>query len=267
MNFTCPHCGSQQIVTDKARGVLSSYGYIGKFAEMGAYRADSNSLSLRAEAVRCANPDCNKVTVAAVLACGESTPNGTKHVAGSEFFSTHLYPRPQGKPFPVGVPAAMLADYQEAWSIIDLSPKSSATLARRCLQAMIRDFCDIHERTLFHDIEKLEQKLEADELPKGVESETIDAMRALKDVGNIGAHMTQAGAVIVDVDPGEAEALLGLIEMLFADWYVARHKRQKTLTEIQAIAAAKKAAIELAATSDDEPGARSGPINDGEHPG
>ncbi len=43
-------------------------------------------------------------------------------------------------------------------------------------------------------------------------------MRALKDVGNIGAHMTEVGGTIVDVEPGEAEALLGLIEMLFADW-------------------------------------------------
>ncbi len=132
----------------------------------------------------------------------------------------------------------MLADYNEAWLIVDLSPKSSATLARRCLQAMIRDFCKIRERTLYQEIEKLEQKLQVDELPKGVEPETIAAMRVLKDKGNIGAHMTEVNGVIVDVEPQEAEQLLGLIEMLFTDWYVARHKRQQSLAAIEAMAKA-----------------------------
>ncbi len=105
---------------------------------------------------------------------------------------------------------------------------------------MIRDFCGIHERTLYKEIETLETKLKADELPKGVEPETVAAMRALKDLGNIGAHMTEVDGVVVDVDPGEAEVLLGLIEMLFADWYVAQAKRLERLAQIEAIAAAKE---------------------------
>jgi hypothetical protein len=129
----------------------------------------------------------------------------------------------------------MLEDYNEAWAIINLSPKSSATLARRCLQAMIRDFCNIRERTLFHEIEKLEQKLTEDDLPKGVEPETIAAMKVLKNKGNIGAHMTEVDGVIVDVDPDEARLLLSLIEMLFTDWYVARHKRRERLAAIEAL--------------------------------
>jgi hypothetical protein len=40
---------------------------------------------------------------------------------------------------------------------------------------------------------------------------------------------------IIDVDPGEAESLVRLIEMLIEDWYVTRHgkeMRRKTVIEI-----------------------------------
>lgn len=65
-------------------------------------------------------------------------------------------------------------------------------------------------------------------------------MIALKDVGNIGAHMSEIDGVILDVDAGEAEKLLGLIEMLFADWYVARGKRAERIAAVLGVADAKK---------------------------
>jgi hypothetical protein len=49
--------------------------------------------------------------------------------------------------------------------------------------------------------------------------------------------------LIVEVEPDEAQALIGLVEMLFSEWYVARHTRQQKLAEIAAIAAEKKAKI------------------------
>jgi hypothetical protein len=105
---------------------------------------------------------------------------------------------------------------------------------------MIRGFCGIKKSTLFQEIEELERQLEGDQLPRGVEPETVEAMRALKDVGNLGAHMTELDGIIVGVEEGEAEALLGLIEMLFNDWYVARDKRIRRLADIEAIAASKR---------------------------
>ncbi len=49
--------------------------------------------------------------------------------------------------------------------------------------------------------------------------------------------------LIVEVDPGEAQALIGLAEKLFEEWYVARHNRQQRLARIAAIAAEKKGQI------------------------
>jgi hypothetical protein len=131
-------------------------------------------------------------------------------------------------------------DYYEACKIRDLSSKASATLSRRVLQGMIRDFCGIKEKTLFHEIYKLETLSEEGKAPQGVTHETIEAMHHIRELGNIGAHMTEATNTIVDVDPDEAQMMIDLVEMLFADWYVARQQRTDKLAALKQAAAAKK---------------------------
>lgn len=236
MNYVCPHCGTPQVVTEKAFGRSSQVLTPGKAWEMGE---EGSSVRISSHAVRCANADCNRLSVTVELQAGYRDTSSHYRLIGDPIFSGRVYPPVSGKPFPSSVPNFLLEDYNEAWAVIQLSPKSSATLARRCLQSAIRDFCGIKKRTLFHEIEALEQKLESNELPKGVETETVAAMKALKDIGNYGAHMTEVDGRIVGVDPGEAEALLGLIETLFTDWYVARAKRAEGLARIEAIAADK----------------------------
>lgn len=114
--------------------------------------------------------------------------------------------------------------------ISDLSPKASATLSRRCLQGMIRDFHKITRPTLNQEI---------NELKGNIEQDLWEAIDAVRKVGNIGAHMEADINVIVDVDPEEAQILIGLIEQLFQDWYVARHKRGLSLASVKALAEVK----------------------------
>ena len=47
--------------------------------------------------------------------------------------------------------------------------------------------------------------------------------------------------LIVDVDPEEANLLIGLIEGLLHDWYVSRHDREEQMQKIISAAAGKKA--------------------------
>src|SRR5206468_12920778 len=108
-------------------------------------------------------------------------------------------------------------DYKEACLIASLSPKASATLARRCLQGMIRDFWGVKPARLFDEIAAIEDK---------VDKEAWDAIEAVRKVGNIGAHMETDINVIVDVEPEEAKLLIGLIETLVEEWYIARHDRK-----------------------------------------
>ena len=77
--------------------------------------------------------------------------------------------------------------------------------------------------------------------PSGVTAESVDAIDHVREIGNIGAHMEKDINLIIDVDPGEAEALIALIELLFDEWYVARHNRQERLGQLKLIADEKKA--------------------------
>lgn len=75
--------------------------------------------------------------------------------------------------------------------------------------------------------------------PKGVSDDSIEALEAIRKVGNIGAHMEADINVIVEVDPDEAKILLSVIEQLFADWYGERETRKNRFSAAKALADAK----------------------------
>lgn len=62
-------------------------------------------------------------------------------------------------------------------------------------------------------------------------------------MGNIGAHMEKDVNLVIDIEPGEAQILIDLIEMLFDEWYVEREARAKRLTAIANLS--KKKAHEI----------------------
>ena len=70
---------------------------------------------------------------------------------------------------------------------------------------------------------------------------TWGAITAVRQLGNIGAHMEKDINVIVDVDPDEADHLIGLVETLLREWYVTREDRRTRMEAVMAAAAAKKA--------------------------
>ena len=135
------------------------------------------------------------------------------------------------KPQPDYIPQSIREDYIEACRIKNLSPKASATLARRCLQGMIRDFWGISKPTLKLEIEGLENLIAA---------ETWDAIDAIRSIGNVGAHMEKDVNIIIDIEPDEADLLLKLVEDLFEEWYVARHDREERQRRLKELASSKK---------------------------
>jgi hypothetical protein len=130
------------------------------------------------------------------------------------------------------VPVPIRSDYEEACAIVELSPKAAATLARRALQGMIRDFHGVSRGTLFAEIEAIKDL---------VDPLTWKAIDSVRSVGNIGAHMEKDINVIVDVEPNEALQLISLVELLVKDWYVARSVRQEQLAALVELAQAKEA--------------------------
>lgn len=165
-------------------------------------------------------PTCKKVSFYAT---------GQQNLEG---YSMPMYPTSLAKHFPEYVPSFIKEDYEEAYSILTLSPKASATLSRRCLQGMIRDFHGISKATLFDEINEIQSLIPVSQW------KAIDATRS---IGNIGAHMEKDVNVIIDVDPGEAEQLLKLIELLIDKWYIARHDEDELYKNIVNTANIKKA--------------------------
>jgi hypothetical protein len=192
----------------------------------------------------CPNPKCKRFTLTATLkeikrglTAGQvSSSIGSHHPDYSKapvLKSWQLIPESKGKPFPTYIPEQILNDYNEACLISDLSPKASATLSRRCLQGIIRDFWGVKGRDLKAEIEQIKDKVEA---------LTWQAIDAVRNVGNIGAHMEKDVNLIIDIEPKEAELLINLIETLLKDWYIARHDRESQLTAIVDLAKNKKIA-------------------------
>jgi hypothetical protein len=193
-------------------------------------------------AIACLNDSCKKLTLTVALHKWPHRNMGGEQL-GDRLQEWRLIPQSTAVPQPDFIPGALRSDYYEACSIRELSPKASATLSRRCLQGMIRDFCNIAKGTLDAEIKALRAALDSGQAPAGVTLESVEAIDQVRSIGNIGAHMEKDINLIIEVDEGEAEALTDLIEILFKEWYVARQERQQKLALIKAIAEEKKAKI------------------------
>ena len=142
-----------------------------------------------------------------------------------------VFPPGDFKRYPDYIPQAIRSDYQEACTIVDLSPKAAATLARRCIQGMIRDRWNVKPANLNQEINAIKSL---------IPTAQWDAINALRQLGNIGAHMEKDVSLIVDIDPGEAGRLLDLVELLLDDWYVREHDSSALYRDVLGINAAKQ---------------------------
>jgi hypothetical protein len=116
-------------------------------------------------------------------------------------------------PLPTEVPAQYANDYKEACTVLSDSAKASAALSRRCLQHLLREKAKTEKRDLADQIVEV--------LPT-FPSHLAEAVDAVRNIGNFAAHpikSTNTGE-IVDVEPGEAEWNLEVLEGLFDFYFV-----------------------------------------------
>jgi hypothetical protein len=231
-NWKCPYCGHSQTVTDH------NYHYDYSFQSNEA--GTKEKIYFVHRSIRCLNLGCQKLNLSAWLA-DQKFVNGLGDRPGKKLQSWDLLPESISIVQPEFIPLALREDYYEACRIRDLSPKSSATLARRCLQGMIRDFCGINERRLIDEIKALDDAVNEGNAPKGVTPESVEAIDHVRKIGNIGAHMEADVNQIIEIDSEEAQVLIELIETLFQEWYVERQARNERLAKIAAIRAEKDA--------------------------
>ena len=252
-SWQCPYCGNFQINTSDNHRVsttlFSGYNYFAKNSNYG-------DVGLHVVSIACLNPECKGLTLTVgIKSVGQIS--SARILMGDSIKEWNLLPDSMAKPQPEYIPKPIREDYEEACKIAGISPKAAATLARRCLQGMIRDFCGISKQTLHSEIEKLKDEYEKNKSPQGVTMESIQAIDNVRTIGNIGAHMEKDVNTIVDIEPDEATLLIELIEMLFQEWYVARHKRDERLQDIQRSANQKKQQREKTSTTNEQQTPRS----------
>jgi hypothetical protein len=235
MSWICPHCGTTATLgrADVDQGWASA---------MIETAPDHEGIGIGWLAVKCPSKTCGEYVLDITTRYGTA-----KKFSGNSHRNGDVVPD-LGRPFGIGkvrveprvglplsayVPSVVQQDYEEACLIKDLSPKASATLCRRALQGMIRDFWKVTKPTLHDELASIKAQCEP---------ELFDAMMSLKSIGNIGAHPEKNINLIVDIDEGEPDSLLELLRILDKEWYVAKADRLSRLSKVKQLGAIKAAA-------------------------
>jgi hypothetical protein len=165
-------------------------------------------------------PGCDSITVdlrrvkvepsGAAMAGGLPMPTQTQK-------QYRMWPRSSRKA-PPEVPRDLARDYEEAAATLDAGPRASAAMGRRCLQQILRDHHQATGGTLEREINSVTT------LP----TQVCDSLHALRQIGNFAAHPVKDTSTgdIVDVEAGEAEWTLEVLEQLFDVTFVVPARTQ-----------------------------------------
>lgn len=131
-------------------------------------------------------------------------------------FRNMVYPKAMARaPLTADVEQKYAGDYSEACLVLADSAKASAALSRRTLQLLLRDKAGVKPSDLSKEID---QVLASGKLP----SQLADAIDAIRNIGNFAAHPLKSTCTgeILEVETGEAEWLLDVLEGMFDFYFV-----------------------------------------------
>jgi hypothetical protein len=210
----CPHCST--VVKFEAPKIRAAGGGVPS-DELHIITESNPKSYISIVAVKC--PNCEKAIISLDV----------MELIGTEFEPTEqfvVYPLTSGRsPIPQEVPENISRDYKEASLVLPFSPKSSAALSRRCLQTVLRNAGGTKSRDLDKQIDEV-----LPHLPPYI-AQNLDAVR---HIGNFAAHeqKSQITSLILDVEPGEAEWNLEILESLFDFYYVKPEIEKRRREEI-----------------------------------
>jgi hypothetical protein len=103
----------------------------------------------------------------------------------------------------------------EACKVLADSAKASAALSRRNLQAILRDKAGTKNKDLFDQIEEV---INSGKIPSHIQ----EGLHAVRNIGNFAAHeiKSKVTGAILEVEPGEAEWNLDVLESLFDFYFI-----------------------------------------------
>jgi len=155
----------------------------------------------------------------------ESCPDCHKAIIWLEYGNKKILVNPKAisrSPVSKEVDPKFANDYIESCLVLSDSPKASAALSRRCLQNILREKAKVTPADLSIEIDEV---INSGKLP----THLSDALDAVRNIGNFGAHPIKSRSTgeVVDVEPGEAEWNLEILEGLFDFYFVAPKRLQE----------------------------------------
>ncbi len=139
---------------------------------------------------------------------------GQENVHGSNK-EIPVYPRPRARHVPADVIDPYRQEFIESSLVLADSEKASAALSRRCLQTLLRDKAGVKPSDLSNEIDEF---IGSGKVPSDVEQ----SLHAVRNIGNFAAHpiKSKSTGTILEVEPGEAEWNLDVLERLFDYFFV-----------------------------------------------
>jgi len=224
MRGKCPHCLHDVYFKPQSVGPVGTTTDWGVNALEG--RSDSERIAVDFESC----PNCQRLVVTCVVA----TPAGTDY---KEKVTQNWFIWPRGgavRPVPPEVPEHVRTVYRESAEVLAISPMASAALSRRCLQTVLTQAAHTKSKELSQQIDEV-----LPTLPSSLQ-EIVDAIRV---VGNFATHpiKSKSSGEIVEVEAGEAESNLDVLDGLFDHYYVQPERlKQKKAAINQKLADAGK---------------------------
>ena len=181
-------------------------------------------------------PSCERVVL--VLVNGKIGSIGGRSMLESVKGERLIYPRTTSRvPLPKEVPEEFAEIYREACTVLADSPKASAALSRRCLQHLLREKAHVKQGNLTHEIQEV---IDGGSLPPYI----VEAIDAVRKIGNYAANpiKSERPGEVVDVEPGEADWNLDVLEALFNYYFVQPTiiKRKREILNLKLKEADKK---------------------------
>lgn len=157
-------------------------------------------------------PECKKPIVD--LVGNQRLPSGAAgalQIPRIQAFPQNATPRP----VPPDVLDPYRQDFLEAVAVLPLSAKASAALSRRNLQAILKDKGGATKKDLNDQIDEL---IKTGKAPSYI----AEGLHAVRNIGNFAAHpiKSKSSGEIVEVEAGEAEWNLDVLESLFDFYFV-----------------------------------------------
>lgn len=126
------------------------------------------------------------------------------------------------------VPKKYADQYYESYRVLPISPKASATLSRYLLQMVLHEELGITKRNLEEEIKELEER-------DLVSAALAKMLQVFRRVANFGAHPKKStnSNEIVEIEKGEAEIMLDLLQELFDCLFVKPKQQEAFLKNIK----------------------------------